>query len=186
MYHLGAIYSIFGALLSPNMSIVFPAYKLSPSDALESIAKYKCNTLLALPKIVGNILDENQKRKLDISSLTVVMAGGQHVNAELIERVKNETHCWVFSTGYGMTEIGGLTGCRYFVRSFHPAQFSSCVGKPSAFSECKIVDPETGCTQPLDAEGELYVRGYNVTRGYWNDPQMTAKLLNSDGWYDPF
>lgn len=183
MYHSGVIYSIASVLLFSNLTLVFPSYKLNPIDALESIHKYKCNHLIAMPKILGNILDENRKRNIDISSLIVAIAGGQTVTGELIQRVKKETKCWIFSSGYGMTEIGGLTINKFFLLTFIPSWYNGCVGQPAPFTECKIIDPETGQIQPINTEGELHVRGYSITRGYWNDTEMTSKLIDSERWY---
>lgn len=169
-------------LLSPNQTFVFPSFKLSPIDALESVVKYKCNLLVAFPKIALNILDLNRERKLDISRLVMMFCGGQNESAELIDRIKHETNCWMFGSGYGMTELGSLSGFKYSLRSYKQKHYKGCIGQPSPFTECKIVDPETGQIQPLNTKGELHVRGYNVTRGYWNDPEITSKSLDSEGW----
>jgi acyl-CoA synthetase (AMP-forming)/AMP-acid ligase II len=48
--------------------------------------------------------------------------------------------------------------------------------------EMRIIDPESGKDVPLGQPGEVWVRGPNVMRGYLNNPEATAKTVDSDGW----
>ena len=66
--------------------------------------------------------------------------------------------------------------------TFRPELYQNSVGKSTPFSECKIVNPETGKIQPIGVEGELYVRGYSVSPGYWNDEAKTKEAFDENGW----
>ena len=44
------------------------------------------------------------------------------------------------------------------------------------------MDPVTGKIQPLNTDGELLIRGFNVMKGYWDEPELTAKALDKNGW----
>jgi fatty-acyl-CoA synthase len=59
---------------------------------------------------------------------------------------------------------------------------SGTVGTVMPHTEIKIVDPETGRTQPRSEPGEFLARGYLVMRGYWNDPERTAEAIDSSRW----
>lgn len=56
------------------------------------------------------------------------------------------------------------------------------VGRPIPHTETKIVDPQTGKTLPLNQDGELYVRGAHLFKGYWEDPEKTAETFDQNGW----
>src|SRR5690625_1558621 len=58
----------------------------------------------------------------------------------------------------------------------------STVGRPNPHAEIKIIDPATGETLPIHTDGELCTRGYLVMKGYWNQPEKTAEVLDDDGW----
>src|SRR5438477_1197150 len=84
-------------------------------------------------------------------------------------------------TGFGMSEVGiGVTF------SFLDSTEEQCVegnGYPGAGYELRIVDPATGADQPASVPGEILVRGYMVTRGYYNKPEDTARAIDGDGWF---
>jgi len=56
------------------------------------------------------------------------------------------------------------------------------VGRTMPHLESKVVDPVTGLTMPHGKPGELCTRGYSVMRGYWNDPEKTAEVIDPARW----
>jgi len=84
-------------------------------------------------------------------------------------------------TGFGMSEVGiGVTF------SFLDSTEEQCVeanGYPGSGYEVRIVDPETGKDQPVSVPGEILVRGYIVTPGYYKRPEETARAIDADGWF---
>jgi fatty-acyl-CoA synthase len=56
------------------------------------------------------------------------------------------------------------------------------VGQVMPHIEIKVIDPETGRTQPRGEPGEFLARGYSVMRGYWNDPERTAESIDAQRW----
>jgi long-chain acyl-CoA synthetase len=56
------------------------------------------------------------------------------------------------------------------------------IGLPLPDVEAKIMDYDTLAEQPVGEAGELWVRGPQVMKGYWNQPDETAVTLTSDGW----
>ena len=70
--------------------------------------------------------------------------------------------------------------------SFLDSTEEQCVeanGYPGSGYEVRIIDPETGVDQPVSVPGEILVRGYIVTRGYYKRPEETAKAIDADGWF---
>ena len=56
------------------------------------------------------------------------------------------------------------------------------LAKPHDGVELRIADPDTNASLPLDTQGEIQVRGWNVMRGYYNNPEATATVFTADGW----
>jgi acyl-CoA synthetase (AMP-forming)/AMP-acid ligase II len=81
---------------------------------------------------------------------------------------------------YGLTETGGNVS---ICRTTDPVEMRhDSDGRPHKGIEVKIVDPETRRTLPDGTPGELCVRGWNVMRGYFRDPEATAKTIDEEGW----
>jgi fatty-acyl-CoA synthase len=82
---------------------------------------------------------------------------------------------------YGMTEVNAMA----LVHDLdEPYESRARAGIwPADGLEARVVDPETGRDQPLDQEGELWLRGRLVTAGYYEKPEETAKAFTSDGWF---
>ena len=81
------------------------------------------------------------------------------------------------SEGYGLTEASPVV-C---VNPFELAELTGCIGIPVPATECRIVKND-GADAEIDEPGELYVRGPQVMRGYWERPQETAEVLDHEGW----
>jgi len=81
--------------------------------------------------------------------------------------------------GYGLTETSPVTNVR---RPWCNLRGSS--GPPMPQTEIQIVDPETHQPLPQGEGGLVMVRGPQVMQGYYNKPEATAKVLNSEGWFD--
>ena len=81
--------------------------------------------------------------------------------------------------GYGLTETSPVTNVR---RPSHNVRYSS--GLPMLETEIKIVDPETRETLPTPQRGLVLIRGPQVMKGYYKNPEATAKAIDSEGWFD--
>ena len=83
-------------------------------------------------------------------------------------------------SGFGMTECWPFVTCS---NPSHPAEARiNTSGYPMNDYEFRIVDPDSGRDMPAGERGEIWVRGYAVTQGYWDKPQETAEVLDDDGW----
>ena len=56
-------------------------------------------------------------------------------------------------------------------------------GRPMPGMQCRVIDPETGIDQPAGVPGELLFRGPNMFDGYFRDPELTATVIDSDGYF---
>jgi long-chain acyl-CoA synthetase len=123
------------------------------------------------------LLEHPALDKYDLSSLENIGYGGAPAAAELVRRVKEKFPKTTAGTGWGMTEVSGaFTGHQAEDYESRP---SSC-GPALPTGDMKIVD-ETGIELPPGGVGELWVKGPNVVRGYWRNPEATAATF-VDGW----
>ncbi len=97
----------------------------------------------------------------------------------MINTVQERVGMRLIRQGYGLTETSPIT---------HVMPQSFGVNKPDSVGVCarsvstKVVDPESGCALGVGEEGELWVTGPNVMKGYLNRPEATEASITSDGW----
>jgi acyl-CoA synthetase (AMP-forming)/AMP-acid ligase II len=125
------------------------------------------------------MLQHPELAKFDTSSLRLGITGGAVVPATLIRRMRSDLGFSGVVNGYGQTECGGYgTMCN----ADDPDDvIANTSGKAFPETEVRIMD-EAGSFLPDGQPGEVVVRGYLTMRGYFNDPQATAKTIDKDGW----
>jgi len=104
----------------------------------------------------------------DLSSLRAAVTGAADIPVELIRRIRDELPFKSIMTGYGLSEAGTVTASRAG-DSFE--DIASTVGTPCEGFEVAVAE-----------DGEVLVRGYNVMKGYLDDPVATAEAIDQDGW----
>ncbi len=113
------------------------------------------------------------------STLRLAVTGAAVVPVELVERMRDELGFDTVVTAYGMTEASGCaTICR---REDSAETISTTSGRAFPGVDVEVVD-EDGVALPAGEAGEVWVRGYNVMSGYFNDAAQTAETLTPDGW----
>jgi long-chain acyl-CoA synthetase len=81
--------------------------------------------------------------------------------------------------GYGLTETSPVLTARRLERNLRRA-----AGQPLKYTELRIVNPETRQVLPLGEKGLVLARGPQIMQGYYNNPDATAKAIDSEGWFD--
>ena len=79
--------------------------------------------------------------------------------------------------GYGLTETAPVIGLQRYPRSI------SGYMQPLEGTDIRVIDPETGLDLPKGEKGELLVRGPQVMKGYYNDPERTRRVIDEDGFF---
>src|SRR5207237_5605012 len=110
---------------------------------------------------------------------TGVMAGAL-CPEPLMRRVMTDMHLPEITIAYGLTETS--PGITMTPRTSSVEQRSQTVGTVLPELEVKIVDPSTGAARGIGERGELCCRGYNVMKGYYNNPDATRAAIDADGW----
>ncbi len=174
-FHIYGMQVLMNGLLAQGITIVtVPRFDLE--QVLGLIQDKQVTRFFAVPPIILALAKHPIVDQYDLSSLRQVFSGAAPLSAELALEAGARIHCEVVQ-GYGMTEMSPVSHLT------PPGQFkpgTSGVTVPNA--ECRIVDPVTGEDQPVGGEGELWVRGPMVMKGYLNNPEATAATVDADGW----
>ncbi|BAU47393.1 long-chain fatty acid--CoA ligase [Sulfurifustis variabilis] len=180
LYHINGQIVTTVAPLVHGGSVVMP-HKFSVSSFWELLARHQCTWFNVVPTIVAYLLNEPDqrvaRRELDLSRVRF----GRSASAAL---PPNLHQAFERTFGFGIIETMGLTetAAPVFSNPLDPAKRKyGTPGRPFGV-EAKIVDRE-GRALPPGEIGEILVRGDNVMKAYYKDPQNTAKALDADGWF---
>ena len=179
MYHCFGM--VLGTLLctSSGAAIVLPAAGFEADACLRAIEAERCTAVHGVPTMFIAMLDEPGFVDRDTTSLRTGIMAGAPCPIELMHRVIEEMHLYEITIGYGMTETGPLSTQTL---PGDPIELRvGTVGRPLPNTEIKVID-EHGRIVPRGEPGELCTRGYNVMRGYWGDPERTAKDIDDARW----
>lgn len=154
--------------------------KFDPLVVLASIHKERCTALYGVPTMFIAELNHPMFEMFDLTSLRTGIMAGALCPVELMRAVTEKMHITHITSVYGLTESSpGMTHTT-LIESFE--ERCTTVGKEYPFTEVKVLDPETGEECPVGVQGEICCRGYLVMKGYYNNPQATAEVIDKDGW----
>jgi acyl-CoA synthetase (AMP-forming)/AMP-acid ligase II len=128
------------------------------------------------PPIVVALAKHPMVDSFDLTALRQVFSGAAPLSAELAIETGARLGCEVVQ-GYGMTELSPVSHLTPMGR-FKPGS----VGLTAPNTETRIVDPLTGESLGIDLDGEVWVRGPQVMRGYLNNDAATEATIDGDGW----
>lgn len=144
---------------------------------MKLIERERVNAVSGAPTIAGQLLDHPARERYDLSSLRYVLFGGAPANRDLSRKVGEAMRAQPFC-GYGMTETSAsftnLVGGEYLA---HP---ESC-GPASPVGDIRIMDREGRAVLAPGETGEIWLKGPQVVRGYWNRPEETGSAFRH-GW----
>ena len=179
------LFHAFGFIEGPLMSMIRGAREVltetfDADQCLDLIASEKATIIHGFDTHYKELLDAQERKIRDVSSVRTGICGTGMSSSIPVARRARQTFGNLM-TGFGMSEVGiGVTF------SFLDSTEEQCVeanGYPGAGYEVRIVDPETGLDQPATVPGEILVRGYMVTQGYYKRPEETARAIDKDGWF---
>jgi fatty-acyl-CoA synthase len=150
-----------------------------PERVLETIHRERCTALYGVPTMFIAELEHPKFATYDLTSLRTGVMAGALCPEPLMRRVMTDMHLPEIAIAYGMTESS--PGITMTPRGCSVAHRSQTVGIVLPDLEVKIVDPGGG-TVPAGGRGELCCRGYNVMKGYYNNPEATRAAIDRDGW----
>jgi long-chain acyl-CoA synthetase len=139
--------------------------------------KFTCIT--AVNTLYSAFLENEEFRRRDFSNLKLAMAGGMATHQAIAERFKAVTGKPIVE-GYGLTECSPIVSMNPVdLKNMH--DFEGSIGLPAPSTQVRF-KKEDGSWANIGEAGELYVKGPQVMKGYWNRPDETAKVFDNDGW----
>ena len=165
------------ACLITGATVVLQAV-FDPARSLRLVADEKITVLPGPPTLYASLLDHPARSGADLSSLRLAVTGAAVVPVALVERMRAELFPEVV-IAYGLTEACGTVTVGD--RHADAQTIASTVGRPIEGTEVVIAGQDGGMLPPGE-NGEVLVRGYNVMRGYFGDPEATAAAIDTGGW----
>lgn len=192
MYHVfGYVEGLLAAMLVGGAVII--QRQFTPHDTLAAVAKYSAEDLLLIPTMTMAVIEQMKSDTYDVSSVKAMLSSGGKSPAGIWELIYQRFGDIEVTTGYGMTEatasstvtrpddpLSRLISTNGRLRDIGIATPAENDGKLVNY---RVVDTETGETLPPGSMGELRMRGFGVTRGYYNKPVETAEAFDSEGWF---
>ena len=176
LFHVTACSAGLMGLIAGGSTMVL-MHKWDAVKAMELIEKEKINSTGGVPTIAWQLIEHPDRAKYDLSSLETISYGGAPSAPELVRKIQSEMGAQP-GNGWGMTETTATV-------TSHSAEDylnrpSSC-GPAVPVSDLRIMDAEGKGELPIGEVGELWARGPQIVKGYWNKPEATAETFQN-GW----
>ena len=173
--HVGSMARIAVQIGNRGATLIHDAF--DPAAVLETIERERLTHIGAIPTQAIMLLDHPDRLRRDLRSLRQVLLGGAPSSPDLIRRVQAELGVEV-SVRYSSTEVGIATAS---LPDDPPERLATTVGKPTPGVEMRIAGDD-GESLPAGSVGGVQVRSPATMRGYWNDPEATAAVVDPEGW----
>jgi acyl-CoA synthetase (AMP-forming)/AMP-acid ligase II len=168
---------ILASLLKGATIVPHPIFDV-PS-VMRRIPEERITMLPGPPAIFQTILNHPDLDQFDLSTLRLSVTGAATIPTEMIIAMRDTLGFETVVTGYGLTEAHGIaTMCRH---DDDPETIAKTSGRAIPGVEVRLVGDD-GDEVPTGSPGEVVVRGYNLMKGYLDNPEATAEAIDADGW----
>jgi len=177
MYHVGALDLTTTSLIAAGATVIIHR-TFDAGLVVDELERSQVTTVWLAPAMVNAIMALPNIERRDLSSVRVVINGGEKMPVPLIERLQRTFPSAWFADAYGLTET--VSGDTFLDRASMISKLGS-VGRPCLYLQLDIWD-QSGLSVPAGERGEIVMRGPKVFPGYWRDPDATAEAF-AGGWF---
>jgi long-chain acyl-CoA synthetase len=178
MFHLADGASTFAVTMAGGVHVFIPRF--DPADLLAAIARHRATNTLLVPTMINALAGFPGRADYDVSTLRVIPYGASPMPEAVLRKATAAFPGVRFLHVYGMTEAAPLVTAMELDIPAEGERLNSC-GRPALLVDVRIADLDDN-EVPRGTVGELQVRGPNIMRGYWNQPEVTEAALRG-GWY---
>lgn len=157
--------------------IINPSRAFSPEAFCAVVEQHGVTKTILVPAVLRRILDYSDLEKHDLSSLNLVLSGGEPVPIQLIDEWHRRVPSCALVQGYGMGEFPTLM---LLLEARDAARKAGAAGKSCLAAQVRVVDSEFRDT-PVDEVGEIVVLSAACMVGYFGNPEATAQTYH-EGW----
>ncbi|MBS7699944.1 MULTISPECIES: long-chain-fatty-acid--CoA ligase [unclassified Chelatococcus] len=181
LYHAAGVLRIMTVAINGGTVVLMEHF--DPDLFLRTLTEQRIATANMVPAIIQTLLDMPQISEMDFSHLQVIHYGAAPISESVLRRALATFKCPLIQ-GYGLTESCG--GIAYLNEVDHLKALNGrpellrSTGRSVVLAEVRVVDGE-GNPVPPGTVGEIAIRGPNVMKGYWRNPEKTAETIR-DGW----
>ncbi len=177
LYHVGALDLTTTSLIAAGATTILHR-TFDAAAVVDELERSRVTTVWLAPAMVNAIMALPGVEQRDLSSVRGIINGGEKMPIPLIERIQRTFPSAWFADAYGLTET--VSGDTFLDRDSIITKLGS-VGRPCLHLEVDIWDDQ-GRSVPAGERGEIVLRGPKVFKGYWRDPEATAKAF-AGGWF---
>ncbi len=175
LYHIFSLTGCFFFMAVGSKALLIT----NPRDIkrfVKILITHKFSLFVGLNTLFNGLMHQPNFKKIDFSELNLVISGGMALQKPVADRWYQQAGS-VIIEGYGLTEASPVVA----INPLTNTAFTGSVGMPVPSTEVQIRDKEKN-ELAMGGEGELWVRGPQVMRGYWKRLEATRDVIDADGW----
>jgi acyl-CoA synthetase (AMP-forming)/AMP-acid ligase II len=177
LYHVGALDLTTTTLIAAGGTVIVHR-QFDAAAVVDELERSRVTTVWLAPAMVNAIMALPDVESRDLSSVRVIINGGEKMPIPLIERIQRTFPSAWFADAYGLTET--VSGDTFLDRGSIITKLGS-VGRECLHLELDVWDEDGRSVAPGE-RGEIVLRGPKVFQGYWRDPEATEKAF-AGGWF---
>jgi len=175
------LFHVFGLTCAMNAAIAAGSTltlipRFDPAKALQVIGRDRVTVFEGVPTMYAAMLHDPASRSADVSSLRVCISGGAALPVEIMRGFEQAFGCMILE-GYGLSETSPVASFNHPDKVRKPGS----IGTPVEGVQMRVVN-DAGAELPAGEIGEIVIRGHNVMRGYWRNPEASADAITG-GWF---
>lgn len=174
LFHIFGLNVVLGLTLYAGATVVL-VERFDPVSTVETVERHGVTILPGAPPMFAALAATNGDPGA-LKTLRLTMSGASALSDDVGQRFQDRFGVTIYQ-GYGLTEASPIVTSSIIGGTAKPGS----IGVPLPGVEVRLVDEENEDAL-LGDEGEIWVRGPNVFKGYWNEPEASARVLTDDGW----